>query len=104
MIRDIGGVETHFIYRESFNSPVYRGSCGGAVGALAPPKAPLRGVGGGLPYPVGASLRRLLFLERETKRIREDRRWILLARARYSVNFVGDNLIYILYENVFFIT
>ena len=37
-------------------SPYVGGAVGGAVGALAPPKAPLRRVGGGLGCAVGASL------------------------------------------------
>ena len=53
-------------YRESWNSlymwgefqlpPHIGGAVGGAVGALAPPKAPLCRVGGGLGCAVGASL------------------------------------------------
>jgi len=59
VIRDIGGVETHSIYGGSFNSPYIGGAVGGAVGLLAPPKAPLHTVGGALQCTVGGSLRPL---------------------------------------------
>ena len=56
MIRDIGGVETPPIRGGEIHlSPCIGGAVGGAVGALPPPKAPLRTVGGGLA--VGARLR-----------------------------------------------
>ena len=45
MIRDIGGLELTLYMRGVSTPPVYRGSCGGAVGALAPPKPPYVGWG-----------------------------------------------------------
>ena len=58
MIRDIGGVETHPIRGGEFQLPPYiGGAVGGGVGLLAPPKAPLRRVGGALRCAVGGSLR-----------------------------------------------
>ena len=40
MIRNIGGVETLSIYGGSFNSPVYRGSCGGSRWTARSPQSP----------------------------------------------------------------
>ena len=59
MIRDIGRVGTHPIYRRSFNSSLYRGALGGTVGSDFPPKLPLRGVGGHIQGTVVGSLNKV---------------------------------------------
>ena len=56
MIRDIGGVETHLIYRGSFNSPyIYRELWGEPLDRISPKSSPSWG-GGGLHGTVGFSL------------------------------------------------